>query len=235
MLNNLFTNWASRSFANVMIAIFISLLAGTAFADPRPLVIFVLGSGSTDATVSNWESKARATYGNKYDFKAYAYPKGCDWRKDAAFSCGGDRVNEIVQALNRNSNRKVIVVSHSSGSGVAMRALEKAKSTDNLEYINLEGFRTTPKLKNSIPTACWTARNGGGTAPNFPGMNDSCDSVHVIKPKSCGGSTCLHFSLVSRAGGGYSNMGSLNLDWLENSFPTQDTSSQIAVRTNGQP
>lgn len=235
MLNNLFTNWASRSFANVTIAIFISLLTGTALADERPLVIFVLGSGSTDKTVSNWESKARAAYGGKYDFKAYAYPKGCDWRQGAAFSCGGSLVNEITQNLNKNSDRKVIVVSHSSGSGVAMRALEKAKSTDNLEYINLEGFRTTAKLKNSVPTACWTAKNDASRAPNFPGMNQSCDSVHIIKPKSCKGSTCLHFSLVSREGGGYSDMGALNLDWLEHSFPTPETSSQIAVRTTGQP
>jgi pimeloyl-ACP methyl ester carboxylesterase len=228
-----------------MITVFlsiISILFADAFAQGKPLVVYIGGAKSTDSQMRCWEKGAREnSAGSKFEFKAYAYPSGVTLNHGSDKQPNGMAlVSRISEELAKTAaGRPLIIVGHSSGSDLA-NALAVKTHQQKLKVhklVNLDGYGIPGSVPSEIPATCVTAKGTNAKGQTVHSLywkeaHSACSGRRLmIKEYSgCGDSKmCLHFRMTNRAvssklnlknygTGGYSGCAT-NLDWLEAPAP----------------
>lgn len=209
-----------------------------------PLVIFFGGHGADGDAMSEWTAAARAKCGGKYEFVAAPYPPGATPDRASVDSHDGDLVRRFINLIDKNPQRPVVIVGHSSASAIADAVAAKISKPSRAKLVVLDGFHPDEALQERIQTACWSSQEGRLTSPNFFKERAACGSnFHIETVGGCRSSMCMHFKLVNLnadpdlTGGkssrdpdhgyvikGYSHL-NVNLDWLTNSCSATVASS----------
>jgi hypothetical protein len=206
------------------------LLFGSFHADAQEAeVIYFGGYGASQAQMGCWEEGARnnPTYRSAYSFRGVPYPVGASAGSASAVQVGSATIKKIVDEINRNPNKRYVIVGHSSGAALSNQVAQLVRNPSQIELVNLDGFAPSAALQKRVKSTCWYAQNkrAGLLSNNASSMKSNCQNSRSYEAPHCQTKWCLHFSLVNKrtpAGlgtdfkaNGY-NTCSTNLDYLAN-------------------
>ncbi|MFN8847019.1 MAG: hypothetical protein ACK5V3_08610 [Bdellovibrionales bacterium] len=167
----------------------------------KNLVYFIGGFGATEKQVMLWKDivSKNLKYADQFEFQAISIG---DSGPDANSIV--NRNQALIQALSMkidslSTDRKVIIVGHSSGSALAYELARKIRNKSRIAAVlSLDGFHPE-ETQNITNVQCWSASDSVDIklrARNFHTMK-SCDNFREVKAERCTNSMCLHFILVN--------------------------------------
>ncbi len=181
--------------------IFVVLLFSSLSAYAKTLVYFIGGFAATEKQVMLWKDLAskNSKYSEFFDFQAISIGNS---GPDSASII--NRNQALIQALamkigSLSTDRKVIIVGHSSGAAMAYELARKVRNKARIQAVlSLDGFHPE-ETQSIVNVQCWSATDAKDPnlrARNFHTMK-SCDNFREVKAERCTNSMCLHFVLVN--------------------------------------
>ena len=182
-----------------LIFVFLLLLSVDSYA--KTLVYFIGGFGATEKQVMLWKdlTSKNSKYSEHFDFQAISIGNsGPDSSSIVS------RNQALIQALGMkidslSTDKKVIIVGHSSGTAMAYDLARKVKNKSRIQAVlSLDGFHPQ-ETQSIVNVQCWSASDSKLSslrARNFHTMK-SCDNFREVKAEKCTNSMCLHFILVN--------------------------------------
>lgn len=215
------------------------LLPSAAFAAERPLVIYFGGYGATEGDMQVWLQAAEKhpRYGRAFDFEAIPYPKDVSSSVAQAVSAASGTITSVAERIRAMPGRRVIVVGHSSGAGLAVSVVSRLADQAKVKLISLDaGINTEPPTEPDIYPVknleCWSAASNDQVSFGYRRAKALCKQRFlVMRTQACATPVCLHFQVVNRnadrnltfpqsrvltdgVSAGYADL-AINLDWLE--------------------
>jgi pimeloyl-ACP methyl ester carboxylesterase len=181
------------------ISLFLTLITWSAQA--KDLVYFIGGYAATEKQVMLWKDIASKNlkYADRFEFQAISIG---DSGPDANSIV--NRNQALIQALSLkidslSTDRKVILVGHSSGAAMAYELARKIRNKSRIAAVlSLDGFHPE-ETQNLVNVQCWSASDSVDPklrARNYHTMK-SCNNFREVKAERCTNSMCLHFVLVN--------------------------------------
>ena len=225
-----------------LLAALLLLLPTLAVAAERPLVIFFGGYGATEADMQLWQNAAAAhpRYGRRFEFEAIAYPRDVSSSVSQAVAAAAGTIDAVIAQIHAMPGRRIIVVGHSSGAGLAVSVVTRTPDNARIKLISLDaGINTEAPPPPDVETYpirsldCWSVASSETLSFGYRRAKKLCKNrFFVMRSETCQTAVCLHFRVVNRradpnltflqsrelADGvsrGYADL-DINLDWLDN-------------------
>ena len=214
-----------------MFGLLLILGSVSAFAQETEVIYFG-GYGASPAQMSCWEEGARnnSAYSSTHTFRGIPYPAGASSGSASAVQVGSAAIKKVVDEINRNPNKRYVIVGHSSGAALSNQVAGLVRNPSQIELVNLDGFSPSAALQKRVKSTCWYAQNqrAGLQSNNASSMRSNCQNSRSYEAPHCTTKWCLHFSLVNKR-----TPAGLGTDFKANGYKTCSTNLDYLASSPG--